>query len=372
MIGLFLFLLSAVLFVAFVKRIPHDPNPASAQDKKREVILIYRLPASHPYWSVYITIMQTATNNLGMDFKSYSADWNFMKMTWVVQDLIFSKNRADVVALDNVSTEKGSRLIHLLNDNKIPILLVNAKYYPKDYKEYQLDKCKYLIGQIYADNFDAGYRLAKELVKKAPVADDGNIYMLALSGHEVTSVSIERVNGLKKAVSENKKIKLVKIVPAEWNKKLAKERFIFYKTVVNPKISAVWAANDDMAIGAIEGAEELGLKPGSDIFFTGINWSAEGLKKIEEGKLLGSMGGHYFEAGWAAVIMYDYFNGVKLPGNEWVIKMYYIDKGNINKYKKLLDENNRKKLNFKVFSKTDNPQLKKYDFDIIRLLEQLN
>lgn len=379
---LILILLSSITFVIITmlyffydnKSLSEITKKSSNLSHRKEIILIYRLPSSHPYWNNYINIMGIAANNLGMDFKSYSADWNFIKMTKIVQDLISSNKQTDVITLDNVSTEKGSRLIHLINDKKIPILLVNAKYYPKDFKEYKLDECKYLLGQIYADNFEAGYNLAKELAKKAPPADDGYIYMLAFSGHEITSVSIERVNGLKKAVSENKKIKLVKIIPAEWNKQLAKERFIFYKTVVNPKISAVWGGNDDMAIGAIEGAESLGLRPGKDILFTGINWSKEGLEKVKEGKLLGTMGGHFFEAAWASVIIYDYFNGAKFSDNknEWVIKMYYIDKNNIKKYEKLLDKNNWQKLNFKSFSKTNNPNLKKYDFDLNKLLQQLN
>lgn len=374
---IFLLLISVsavILYFTFShKDFSENSKKSSNPAKRKEIVLVYRLPATHPYWSIYINIMKIASNNLGMDFESYSANWNFMKMVKIVQSLASNNKQVAAIALDNVSTEKGAKLMHLIDDKKIPVLLVNAKYYPKDFEDYKLNECKYLIGQIYADNFEAGYILAKELAEHAPVSNDGYIYMLAFSGHEITSVSIERVNGLKKAVRENKKIKLVKVVPAEWNREIAKERFVFYKTVVNPKITAVWGGNDDMAIGAIEGAESLGLKPGKDILFTGINWSEEGLKKVKEGKLLGSMGGHFFEAAWASVIIYDYLNGIRFPEKEkeWTIKMHYIDKNNIQKYKKLLDKNNWNKLNFKVFSKTNNPNQKKYNFDLIKLIDQL-
>lgn len=360
-------------FYSSHKKFLENSQRPSDSTKRKEIVLVYRLPATHPYWSIYINIMKIASNNLGMNFESYSADWNFMKMVRIVQNLVSNNEQVAAIALDNVSTEKGAKLMHLIDDKKIPVLLVNAKYYPKDFEDYKLNECKYLIGQIYADNFEAGYILAKELAEHAPVSDDGYIYMLAFSGHEITSVSIERVNGLKKAVRENKKIKLVKVVPAEWNREIAKERFIFYKTAVNPKITAVWGGNDDMAIGAIKGAESIGLKPGKDILFTGINWSEEGLEQVKEGKMLGSMGGHFFEAAWASVIIYDYLNGVRFPENqrEWVIKMHYIDKNNIQKYEKLLDKNNWNKLNFKVFSKTNNPNQKKYDFNLIKLIDQL-
>lgn len=364
---------SIAFFYHFFTSSTLQKSDSQSIKKKKEIVLIYRLPATHPYWSIYVSLMQTAANKFDMDFKSYSANWNFMKMAKTVQKLCSNKKEVDVIALDNVSTEKGSKLIHLISDKKIPILLVNAKYYSNDFKNYRLNECKYLIGQIYADNFEAGYRLAKELAKKAPPAEDGKIYMLAFSGHEATSVSIERVNGLKKAVSEDKRIELVRVVPAEWNRKLAMERFIFYKTVVNTKITAVWGGNDDMAIGAIEGAEALGLKPGKDIYFTGINWSKDGIENVREGKLLGTMGGHFFEAAWATVIIYDYLNGVKFPPNqrEWVIKMYYIDKNSLKKYEKLLDKNNWDKLNFKAFSRAENKNLKQYNFDILRLIDQL-
>jgi ABC-type sugar transport system substrate-binding protein len=50
-------------------------------------------------------------------------------------------------------------------------------------------------------------------------------------------------------------------------------------------IQAVFAHNDEEAIGAIQAIEEAGLKPGKDIFVLGLDATADGFKYLITGEL---------------------------------------------------------------------------------------
>ena len=53
----------------------------------------------------------------------------------------------------------------------------------------------------------------------------------------------------------------------------------------NTKIDAVYAHNDDMALGAIQAIEEAGLKPGSDIVVVSIDGVKGAFEAMVAGKL---------------------------------------------------------------------------------------
>ena len=53
----------------------------------------------------------------------------------------------------------------------------------------------------------------------------------------------------------------------------------------NTKIDAVYAHNDDMALGAIQAIEEAGLKPGSDIDVVSIDGVKGAFEAMVAGKL---------------------------------------------------------------------------------------
>jgi len=51
------------------------------------------------------------------------------------------------------------------------------------------------------------------------------------------------------------------------------------------KINAVYAHNDDMALGAIQAIEQAGKKPGVDIMVVSIDGIHDGLQAILDGKI---------------------------------------------------------------------------------------
>jgi ribose transport system substrate-binding protein len=64
--------------------------------------------------------------------------------------------------------------------------------------------------------------------------------------------AIERKRGLDQALAENPKIKLLDVQVANWVQTEALEKTNAWLTQFGDQIKGIWAANDDMALGAIE------------------------------------------------------------------------------------------------------------------------
>lgn len=122
-----------------------------------------------------------------------------------------------------------------------------------------------------------------------------------------------------------------------------------------------------------KGAKDLKLKPGRDIVTGGIDWLPEALEEVRNKEIDVSVGGHFIEGGWVAVLIYDYFNGKDFASERvsWKTHMRPITSSNVDYYENKLNEKNWGKINFRKFSKVYNPSIKKYDFKMQNILNQL-
>ena len=73
------------------------------------------------------------------------------------------------------------------------------------------------------------------------------------------------------------------------------------------------------------------------------------------------------EAGWALVMLYDYHNNKDFKddtGVEIVTKLEPITKTNIDTFLQKLGDRDWNKIDFRKFTKTDNPSLTSYNFSL--------
>jgi ribose transport system substrate-binding protein len=112
------------------------------------------------------------------------------------------------------------------------------------------------VSHIAYDGISAGYFTATELFETFDSPGEGRI--LALQGMLANSIAQDRFDGLHQALEENPGVELVAYEAADWDRTKA-----FEKTknmlAANPDIDGIWAANDNMALGALEALREVGL-----------------------------------------------------------------------------------------------------------------
>ena len=85
----------------------------------------------------------------------------------------------------------------------------------------------------------------------------------------------------------------------------------------HPEVTAVYAHNDEMAIGAITALEAAGRKPGQDVILVSIDGENAALDAIVEGKLGASVESSPFFGPIAHETMMKYVNGEDIP--DWIV-----------------------------------------------------
>ena len=96
--------------------------------------------------------------------------------------------------------------------------------------------------------------------------------IVELQGTTGSSPAIDRKNGFEKAIADHANLEIVRSQTGDFTRsqgKVVMESFL--KAEGGENICALYAHNDDMAVGAIQAVREAGLKPGVDIKIVAID-----------------------------------------------------------------------------------------------------
>lgn len=114
-------------------------------------------------------------------------------------------------------------------------------------------------------------RVAGEWLATETAGKDCNI--VELQGTTGSSPAIDRKKGFEEGIAGNDNLKIVRSQTGDFTRAKGKEVMeSFLKAEDGGKnICALYAHNDDMAVGAIQAIKEAGLKPGEDILIVSID-----------------------------------------------------------------------------------------------------
>ena len=211
----------------------------------------------------------------------------------------------------------GGEIIKLADAAGVPLILLNNDLDEKHWAEYGEPRTKYRhwLGSIVPDHEGGGYGIAEAiLIEAVRIKKNRPLKLLALAGEVDTPASTGRIRGLNRAISVMGKlfgpgsVELIDVRNLDWSEKSA-ETWMREFLQKGPRIDALWAANDPMALGAITALREAGYKPGVDVVVGGLNWSQGGVERVLKGEMIVTHGGHFLLGAWAMVILRDYHDG---------------------------------------------------------------
>lgn len=134
------------------------------------------------------------------------------------------------------------------------------------------------ISHITFDGKDAGAQIAEAMIET--MGGSGGI--IALQGILDTSAAKDRFIGLQNVLEENPDVTLLDEQAADFDRTKA---FDITKTLIakhGDAIKGVWAANDDMALGALQALEAAGM---SEVAVVGIDAVPEAVQAVADGKM---------------------------------------------------------------------------------------
>lgn len=110
--------------------------------------------------------------------------------------------------------------------------------------------------------------------------------IVELQGTTGSSPAIDRKTGFEKAIASHPNLKIVQSQTGDFTRSLGKEVMESFLQAENggKNICALYAHNDDMAVGAIQAIKEAGLKPGTDILVVSIDGVPDLFKAMSEGE----------------------------------------------------------------------------------------
>ena len=175
-----------------------------------------------------------------------------------------------VVIINPTDSDAMASAVQQLVDEKIPVVAVDRAVNNANVASY-----------IASDNETGGKQAAKVLSD----AINGEGEILVLQGKTGSSASRERGKGFDEGLKDNLNIKVVAKQTAEFER--AKGLDVTTNLLqAHPNVKAIFAENDEMALGAIEA---LGSKAGKDVKVIGFDGAEDALKAIKDGRMYASI-----------------------------------------------------------------------------------
>ena len=156
---------------------------------------------------------------------------------------------------------------------KIPVVLLDRNIKVSDPTLYTT-----FIG---SDFIWEGQAAAKWLAKKM----DGKANIVELQGTVGASAATDRQKGFMDALKAFPGMKVIKTQSGDFNRAGGKQVMEAFLKSDGDKITAVYAHNDDMALGAIQAIQEAGKVPGKDIIIISIDGVHDAFQAMVDGTL---------------------------------------------------------------------------------------
>ena len=159
-----------------------------------------------------------------------------------------------------------------------------------------------------------GEMTAEQMIKDL---GEGPLKVAELQGQPGADPTIDRAQGFRNVIDKYPNIEITLSQTGEFNRVQGKQVMEAFLKAEGENIDAVYAHNDDMAIGAIQAIEEYGLVPGKDIWIGSIDGVRDAFVAMVDKKLNVSvectplMGPSAFDALESA------WNGEELP--DWIV-----------------------------------------------------
>ncbi|TPH12207.1 ABC transporter substrate-binding protein [Litorilituus lipolyticus] len=331
-----------------------------------------------PFWQNVHDIAHAAAQDLDINLTFIQGKGHRLLQDKIIEKIVNAENKPDLLIF-MAHQRSAFKNFTLLEQAKIPfVTLSNFSYNDNSIHQekiaYPQEEFKYWLGEHYDNHFQGAYLLMDYLISRSKQSKPKNTLIKALSiNGDFASQSLEKSAGLTHKINSDEQTIIVQDIVAQWDYAKAKSHFkSLYQR--HKGIDIVLAASDHMAVAAIEGAKELGLKPNKDIFIGGFDWERRAFREIKQEQLTASAGGHIFSAAWLLVKVYDHFHnkvvfhpGVQSPSTEFSL----ININNLNSMEEITYQNNFSHLNFYCFSRTFTQQ-KDYNFSINDLIVQLS
>ncbi len=300
------------------------------------------------FWGDVVDVMNTAALQLDIELEVLHAHRDRIAMISLAQEVAQRPQKPDVAIIVN-ELQQGQIMLRSFASEGVPVYFLLNK----------LDNAQHLaaaplgtlhdiqIGSIVPDNWQAGYEMLQELVNASrPATPQAPLSVLAILGDQVTPAALDREAGMRAASNDLQNVRIERAVPVLWDPITTLQRVRVALNMI--EFDLIWAANDDLALAALEAVKECGDRC-RGIQVAGLNWSSAGLDAVARGDLVLSHGGHFLAGGIALSSINNYWRHAE-PPNDLTFGMTSINASNHASIAEILIKRDWSDLNFTDFA----------------------
>ena len=277
-----------------------------------ETIAVFTKNQTNPYFQAVRVGTETAAKSLGVKVIQYipTKPDSIPEQLSQVEDVIVKK--PDAIVFIPVDYKAMVPAVEKINAAGIPVVNITDR-----------SAAGKFVAFVGADDYSIGLATARALLKA--IGGKGNV--IVLEGVKGSLTNTDRVRGFNDALKENPNVKLLASQPANYQRLQALQ--VMENLMQSfPSIDGVLAANDPMAVGAIEALEGANRKAR----VVGINGSKEAVELIKSGKLLASGDFNGFIQGCVGTEIAVRSLRKQPTPNEVILKPIVIDSTNFTPY----------------------------------------
>ena len=215
--------------------------------------------------------IRSVAKNRGIDLKFSDAQQKQENQIKALRSFIAQK--VDGIILAPVVETGWEPVLKEVKAAGIPVVLVDRGIKVSDESLYTT--------LIASDFVFEGQEAAKWLAKKM----DGKANIVELQGTPGSAPAIDRKKGFEEILAKYPGMTIIKSQTGDFTRSKGKEVMEAFLKAEGKNINAVYAHNDDMALGAIQAIEEYGLKPGKDVILISIDGVRGAFEAMVKGTL---------------------------------------------------------------------------------------
>ncbi|EOC0045933.1 ribose ABC transporter substrate-binding protein RbsB [Cronobacter sakazakii] len=235
----------------------------SANAMAKNTIALVVSTLNNPFFVSLKDGAQKEAEKLGYELVVLDSQNNPAKELANVQDLTVRGTK--LVLINPTDSDAVGNAVKMANQAKIPVITLDRMASKGE-----------VVSHIASDNI-AGGKIAGNYIAKQ--AGDG-AKVIELQGIAGTSAARERGEGFKQAV-EAHKLNVLASQPADFDRTKGLNVMQNLLTA-HPDVKAVFAQNDEMALGALRALQTAGK---TDVMVVGFDGTADGVKAVQDGKM---------------------------------------------------------------------------------------
>jgi galactofuranose transport system substrate-binding protein len=279
-----------------------QPEQIDSQKTYAQLVVGYSQIGAESEWRIGNTAsIKEAAADLGVEL--LFSDGQQRQENQIRAIRTFIAQRVDVIGVSPVVETGWESVFQEAKDAGIPIILVDRRAAVSD------DLYAVYLGSDFIEEGKNAGRVMVDLL-------EGEGQIVELVGTVGSAPALDRYAGFREIIQDYPGMEIMASESGDFTRAKGEEVMGDLLQIYGDEIDAVYAHNDDMAIGAIRAIEAYGLKPGEDIKIVSVDAIRDAFQMMIDGKLNATiecnplLGPQFFELALKVV------NGESVP--KWI------------------------------------------------------